>query len=92
MLNPALYAGYTTAPWGAVERFLDYNMTYPLPYRLALHHISEVMEHMLPRRERGLMIDTCKTIIELIDWLDDRFVLRRKGDTGFGESLELERR
>ena len=92
MSNPALFAGYKKAPWGAVERFMDYNMRYPIPYRLALHHVSEMMETMIPRRERTHMLDSCRSMIELIDWLDERFVLRRKGDDGFGDRIELERR
>ncbi|RPB21051.1 tRNA-dihydrouridine synthase [Terfezia boudieri ATCC MYA-4762] len=92
MTNPALFAGYNKTPWGAVERFLDYNMRSPLPFRFTLHHVSEIMESMLPRRERTQMIDSCKSIIELIDWLDQRFVLRRKGEEEFGERIEVERR
>ena len=90
--NPALFANYRKTPWGAVERFLDYNMRSPLPYRLTLHHVSEMMEAMISRRERALMIDSCKSVIELIDWLDARFVLRRSGDQGFGDSAEMERK
>lgn len=92
MLNPALFANHQKTPWGAVERFLDYNMRSPLPYRLTLHHMSEMMEAMIPRRERAQMVDSCKTVIELIDWLDARFVLRRSGDQGFGECAEMERK
>ena len=92
MTNPALFAGYNKTPWGAVEKFLDYNMRSPLPYRSTLHHVSEMMESMVPRRERTQMIDNCKSIIELIDWLDRRFVLRRKGEEEFGERIEIERR
>lgn len=90
--NPALFAGYNKTPWGAVERFLDYNMRSPLPYRFALHHVSEMMESMVPRKERTQMIDNCKSIIELIDWLDERFVLRRRGEEEFGECITVERR
>lgn len=90
--NPALFAGYKKTPWGAVERFLDYNMRSPLPYRFTLHHISEMAEAMIPRRERAQMIDSCKNIVELIDWLDDRFVVRRRGQGSFGECLEMERK
>ena len=92
MSNPALFANHQTTPWGAVERFLDYNMRSPLPYRLTLHHLSEMMEAMVSRRERAQMTDSCKTVIELIDWLDTRFVLRRRGDQGFGEGAGMERR
>jgi len=90
--NPALFAGYNKTPWGAVERFLAYNMRSPLPYRFTLHHVSEMMESMVSRRERAQMIDNCKSIVELIDWLDQRFVLRRKGENEFGEYIEIERR
>ena len=91
MTNPALFAGFEKTPWGAVERFIDYNMKYPLPYRLVLHHVSEMMEQMMNRRERSLMIESCDTIVDLIDWLDKRFVLRREAEEGFGEAVEAER-
>ena len=71
---------------------MDYNMKFPLPYRFALHHVSEMMTEMVPRRERTAMIDACKTIVELVDWLDENYVLRREGEVGFGEGVELERR
>ncbi|KAF8462995.1 hypothetical protein BDZ91DRAFT_683200 [Kalaharituber pfeilii] len=92
MANPALFSGAKKTPWGTVERFLAYNMRYPLPYKLALHHVAEMMERMIPRKERATMIDSCKSIIELIDWLDAQFILRREGEEDYGIRKEIERR
>ena len=92
MSNPALFMGFARTPWGAVERFMDYVMDYPIPFRLAQHHVCEMLDGLLPKRERGKMYETVTTMVEMIDWLDDNFVLRREGDPGFGESVELERR
>ena len=71
---------------------MDYNMRSQLPLRFVLYHLSEMMELMIPRRERTQMTENCKTIIELIDWLDERYILRRPGDEGFGQAVEMERR
>ncbi|KAL7275661.1 tRNA dihydrouridine synthase [Rhizina undulata] len=93
LTNPALFAGHSKTPWGAVERFINYNMTNgPLPYRLALHHVSEMMEKMMTKRERAEMVDGCGSVVELVDWLDERFVVKREGDEGFGEGAEPVRR
>ena len=31
-----------------------------------------------------------KSIAEVIDWLDERFVLRREGEEGYGESVSID--
>jgi tRNA-dihydrouridine synthase 4 len=88
--NPALFAGYKTTPWGALERFMNYAMTYGLPYRLTLHHVGEMMEGMVTRKERARMLEQCGNVVQLLDWLDERYVLRRKGEEGFSESESLD--
>jgi len=87
--NPALFAGFSRCPWGAVERFIDYVMEYNIPFRLTQHHVSEMLEGMITKKERAKMNDATTNITELIDWLDERFVLRRKGEQGFGESVAI---
>jgi tRNA-dihydrouridine synthase 4 len=87
--NPALFAGFSRCPWGAVERFIDYVMKYNIPFRLTQHHVSEMLEGMITKKERAKMNDATTNITELIDWLDERFVLRRRGEQGFGESVAI---
>jgi len=92
LTNPALFAGFERTPWGAVERFVDYATTYPIPFRLTQHHVSEMLDGLVPKKERSAINETTNTIVELIDWLDERFVLRRPGEEGFGRTVEIERR
>ncbi|KAI5838661.1 dihydrouridine synthase [Morchella snyderi] len=90
--NPALFAGYSTTPWGAVEKFLHLNMTLgPLPHQLTVHHVGEMMLRMLNKKERSSMVDNSSNTIELLDWLDERFVLARSCDNGFGKAVHAVR-
>ncbi|KAF8535561.1 Dus4 protein [Trichophaea hybrida] len=92
MTNPALFAGFQKTPWGAVERFMDYVMEFTIPSRLTQHHICEMLDGLVLKKERSQMYETVTTIVELVDWLDERFILRRKGDPSFGESIDIEKR
>lgn len=38
LANPALFAGYETCPWEAVELFMNNVARAPLPFQLVLHH------------------------------------------------------
>jgi len=67
-------------------------LTYPIPFRLTQHHVSEMLDGSIPKKERSIMNETTNTIVELIDWLDKRFILRRPGEEGFGSTVEIERR
>lgn len=92
MENPALFAGYSTTPWGAVEKFLHLNMTLgPLPHQLTVHHVGEMMLKMLNKKERSSMVDSSSNTVELLDWLDERFVLARPCDEGFGKGIHAVR-
>ncbi|KAG0640838.1 hypothetical protein HOY80DRAFT_776458 [Tuber brumale] len=92
MENPALFAGFRKTPWGAVERFLHYNANYgPLPYQLALHHVGEMLRDMMVKKERAEMTRNSGSMVELLDWLDERVIVRRYGEVGFGEGVEMER-
>jgi tRNA-dihydrouridine synthase 4 len=92
MENPALFAGFKKTPWGAVERFLHYNANYgPLPYQLALHHVGEMLRDMMTKKERAEMTRNSGSIVELLDWLDERVIVRRYGEAGFGKGVEMER-
>lgn len=90
--NPALFAGYPKTPWGAVEKFLHLNMTLgPLPHQLTVHHVGEMMLKILNKKERSSMVDSSSNIVELLDWLDERFALARPCDEGFGKAVDAVR-
>ncbi|KAK3309954.1 uncharacterized protein B0T15DRAFT_481464 [Chaetomium strumarium] len=77
--NPALYAGYDACPWEAVETFMNNVARCPLPFKLVLHHISEMCSPgmgpnkraLLTRQERAALMG-CGNMLDLIDFLDER--------------------
>ncbi|EGW31927.1 dihydrouridine synthase [Spathaspora passalidarum NRRL Y-27907] len=85
--NPALFAGYEKAPWGAIEMFMHLCTAYGLPFRVAQHHFSEMLEDIIPRQYVKEMNETT-CMIDLIDWFDRYFVLKRKGEDGFATGVE----
>lgn len=90
--NPALFAGHTRTPWGALERFLYYNVRYgPMPFALVLYHVGEMLRHTMTKRERAEMTRSVGCMVELLDWLDGRVVVKRFGEEGFGEGAEMVR-
>jgi tRNA-dihydrouridine synthase 4 len=88
--NPALFAGHNTCPWEAVEKFMDYVIRAPIPFKLVMHHLTQmcgsgghgvdggqgVSGALLSKKERAEMI-ACENMLELIDWLDSVRELRR---------------
>ena len=90
--NPALFAGYETTPWGAVERFMAYSMTCPIPFKLVLQHVADMMGKSIPKKEKKDLFASNHHMVQLIDWLDERFVLKRPWEEGWGEGLEYRRR
>lgn len=82
--NPGLFAGYTHTPWSAIELFWDKATAYGLPYRLTQHHFSEMLDAVLSKRDKRDM-NECRNLIELLEWFDERFELRRPYEVGFGE-------
>lgn len=82
LANPALFAGYTTTPWAAVEVFWDLASSYGLPFRITQHHLSQMMDKMIPRRYLKEMCEL-SNLVDMIDWFDDHFVLRRRGEAGY---------
>ncbi|BFZ65205.1 tRNA dihydrouridine synthase [Saitoella coloradoensis] len=89
--NPALFAGYDTTPWSCIERFIDYALEYGLHFALFQHHLSDMMERILTRQERK-SFNEGRGVAACLDWLDERFVLRRRGEEGFGVVDEVVRR
>jgi tRNA-dihydrouridine synthase 4 len=82
--NPALYAGYDACPWSAVETFLNNAVRCPLPFKLVLHHMSEMCgpgmgpnkSSLLTKAERAAMMG-CGNMVDLIDFLDGVRGVRR---------------
>lgn len=86
--NPAMFAGFDSTPWSAVELFWDIVTSYGLPYRLTQHHFSEMLDKALTKDERKSM-NSCNSIVELLDWFDTRFILKRRGEEGFATATEF---
>lgn len=89
LANPALFAGYNATPWAAVELFWDLASSYGLPFRVTQHHLSQMMDKMIPRRHLKEMCELTN-LVDMIDWFDDHFVLRRRGEPGYATSVEPE--
>lgn len=80
--NPALFAGHESCPWEAVEMFLNKVVKEPIPFKLVVHHLSEMVgtDHqggtvgggkgtLLTKEERVVMME-CGNMIQLVDYLD----------------------
>jgi len=88
--NPALYAGYDRTPWGCVERYVNYSLSYGLNSHIFQHHLAEMTGHIFTKKEHR-ELNELKSIVEIVDWLDERFILRREGEEGYGKGLSVER-
>jgi tRNA-dihydrouridine synthase 4 len=87
--NPALFRGYESCPWEAVEIFLSKVAKKPIPFKLVVHHLTEMcgsdraggtmgggMGTLLNKEERMKLVG-CRTMLELIDYLDTVRTVRR---------------
>jgi tRNA-dihydrouridine synthase 4 len=84
LCNPALFKGYESCPWEAVEKFMNYVIKAPIPFKLVMHHLTEmcgsgghgeggkfgVSSALLSKKQRAKLV-ACRNMLELIDWLDD---------------------
>lgn len=86
--NPGLFAGHAKCPWGAIEKFWHYSTSYGLPYKLIQHHLSCMMEGLITRKQL-IGLNECENLIELIEWFDERYQLKRPQDPGFGEGVHI---
>lgn len=83
LTNPALFAGHDSCPWEAVEIFMNNVAKAPLPLKLVIHHVSEMCgpgfgknkQGLLSKKERMVLV-SCSTMCELIDFLDDKIGVR----------------
>lgn len=85
--NPGLFAGYSRTPWSAIERFLDLVLRYGLPFRVAQHQLSEMLHKVVPKKVIR-ELNEADSILELIDWLDARFVIKRRNEEGFATAID----
>lgn len=88
LANPALFAGYKATPWSAIEVLLDAALAYGLSFRLLQHHVSQMADKLLPKLYMR-QLHSLKLNIELIDWLDEHFIVHRKHDPGFGTAVAV---
>ncbi|RDW94371.1 hypothetical protein BP5796_00134 [Coleophoma crateriformis] len=82
--NPALFSGEDRCPWEAVEKFMNFVVRAPIPFRLVLHHVTEMAGSDRSQRGRTLLtkeermrLVAVNSIIELIDLLDEVKGMRR---------------
>lgn len=73
--------------WSTIERFWDFVTAYGLPFRVAQHHFSEMLEGGVTKKQKKSMNDA-SNLAELLQWFDERFDLKRPGESGFGEHRE----
>lgn len=88
LANPTLFSGTKHATWGSVEKLINYSLEYGLPFRLIQHHLSCMLEPQIPKNLYLQLMDT-KSTIELLDWLDQNFVLNRPSDQDYGNGSEI---
>lgn len=74
--NPALFAGYESTPREVVERFMAYAVRSGLRFELIKGHLADMMGKMTTKKVRRTLIG-CKDLIELVDWLDGLWDLKR---------------
>ncbi|KAF4781721.1 dihydrouridine synthase [Colletotrichum scovillei] len=95
LANPALYAGFESCPWEAVECFMRHVIRAPMPVKLVQHHLHEMCgpgmgpdkRALLNRQERAALL-ALENMVDVIDFLDD--AINRK--TGRTEGLRREPR
>ncbi|KAG4303943.1 hypothetical protein PORY_002687 [Pneumocystis oryctolagi] len=89
--NPALFSGFDVCPWSAIERFIEYSLSYGFNFHLFQQHLLKMMRKILNKKE-NLELLSQTGISGILDWIDERFVLRRPGEPGFGIIHNYERK
>jgi tRNA-dihydrouridine synthase 4 len=87
--NPALFAGFDSCPWEAVETFMNKVTKAPIPFKLVVHHLSEMGGSdrsgglvgggagPLLNKEQRMEMMACQSMLELMDFLDNVRKVRR---------------
>jgi tRNA-dihydrouridine synthase 4 len=92
--NPGMFARSTSSPasqvptfqlsedsgctWDVVETFMNKVTIAPIPFKLVVHHLSEMTgsdrsqkgKTLLSKEERGILME-CKNFCEVVDFLDE---------------------
>jgi len=80
--NPALFRGHSRCPWEAVEVFMRNVIKAPIPFKLVVHHLSEMVgsDHLggttagglgtLCIKEDRMALMECKDMLDVIDWYE----------------------
>ncbi|KAG7712585.1 hypothetical protein KL930_001029 [Ogataea haglerorum] len=89
--NPAMFAGYERAPWGAIEKFWNLSTAYGLPFRLIQHHLGCMLVGQISKQLQN-ELNSKSSLLELMDWFDANFELKRPTDTGFGTVVAVQYR
>ncbi|KND90195.1 tRNA-dihydrouridine(20a/20b) synthase [NAD(P)+]-like protein [Tolypocladium ophioglossoides CBS 100239] len=79
LANPALFASAPSCPWHALETFMCNVARCPLPFKLAVHHVSEMCgpgmgadkTALLPKRDR-IRLTELGSMMDLVDFLDEK--------------------
>ncbi|KAI1334986.1 dihydrouridine synthase 4-like protein [Xylariaceae sp. FL0016] len=77
LTNPALFAGYETCPWEAVDVFMNNISRAPLPLKLGVHHLTEMCgsgfgpdrSALLTKKER-IPLAEFTNWIDVVDYMD----------------------
>jgi tRNA-dihydrouridine synthase 4 len=89
--NPALFQGYESCPWEVVEVFMSKVMKRPIPFKLVVHHLTEMCGSdrvggvagrgagTLLNKEERMKLVACRSMVELVDFLDSVRTMRRFG-------------
>ncbi|OHF01350.1 dihydrouridine synthase [Colletotrichum orchidophilum] len=88
LANPALYAGFESCPWYAVESFMRHVVRAPMPVKLVQHHLHEMCgpgmgpdkRALLNKQERAALL-ALENMVDVMDFLDD-LINRKTGRTG----------
>lgn len=87
--NPALFAGFDSCPWEAVETFMNKVTKAPIPFKLVVHHLSEMVGSdraggqlgggtgPLLSKEQRIEMMACQSMLDLMDFLDGVRDVRR---------------
>ncbi|KAI1755120.1 dihydrouridine synthase 4-like protein [Xylaria castorea] len=78
LANPALFAGYETCPWRAVDVFMSNIARAPLPLKLGIHHLTEMCgagfgpdRSALLNKGQRIGLTEFDNWIDVIDFMDD---------------------
>ncbi|KAH8891054.1 FMN-linked oxidoreductase [Thozetella sp. PMI_491] len=87
LANPGLFSGLDVCTWDVVETFMNNVARAPIPYRLTLHHLSEMCAPGMGSDKRALLnkqerkeMQACENWVELVDFLDEKIAQHTQAD------------